>query len=173
MSTTATIGSMIEKKELKINESEPKLLQEFRSANWSLFLKLPHESDPNMLNFVKTKALNALEITNSNPLLMIPTKSDIKTPETGLKIFISPKKFGSSFAKNVSDQEKEVVDFLPLGEAIETQNDLSDMLGTLSNLAITDKLMALILSTFKWGSYTKLKNNSTLTEHLLIKYDKM
>jgi hypothetical protein len=148
------IAAISEKENFILSKSEPEWLREFRKQLWSKFKSLPFESDPNMLNFVQPKTLGSLQLTI--PTGSIDTQIDSQTiakdEKTGINLSISPMKIKKVIAAEGSEKLNKDITFLPILQSFESQNNIKMVMTSMVQDLITDKLMALILSTFTWGS---------------------
>jgi len=172
MSSSISIANFIEKKELKQRKSEPKWLQKARENIWAIFQKLPYESDPNMLNLLRPKLLNSLEMSTKETELNNPvTDKNIHIVENTTHLFCSPNKMGKSFSNIISEEEKSSISFLSIIEAIETKKEVKLFIENLVEDSIKDKLLALILSTFEWGSYTNFSDQNDIINPVVLSFE--
>lgn len=170
MSSTLNIGNLINQGFFSI-DSEPEWLQQIRKSAWKRFKELPYESDPNMLNFLQPKKLENLEISIPNSSFSEQIKnSEITSFDDSIHLLCSPESLGTNFPTKLAEANKSVI-FKSLNDAINSDDSFKSTFISLINLPITDKLIALLSSSFEWGSYTIIKDGTTINEPIKFSFD--
>ena len=168
-SSSATVLTLSSQNDIELLTQEPEWLQEFRAKVWNAFQLLPLESDPNMLNFLQTKILNDFQFTYPPSPISKPETVLKPTKEQNININFSPENEEFVIPEEfVSNQSILVSNLLTL---VESNHSFLDLLNSLLELKISDKLLAVSLATLNWGSHIQIKNNFSFKEPFNVKYN--
>ena len=149
-------------------EGDPEWLKNLRSSAWDLFLKLPIETDPNMLKFLQPGRIEKIPfkypIKNTTTTSIKPIENNKSQKMT--KIILTKKELSIVFDEK--DKSLKNIQILPFSEALNEKTlNLEKMIPEAYSFKQIDKLALLTLATFTWGSYIDIKPNSTFSNPLL------
>ena len=167
--SSSTVFSLSSKHDIELTTNEPEWFKEFRAKVWNAFQLLPLESDPNMLNFLQTKILNEFEFSYPPPAVINPKTTIKSTTEAKIEFLSSPEVEEILISDKYATDNK--ISFENLYSLITSSESFIDLLNSLLELKITDKLLAAALTTVDWGSYLKIDNNGTFEETINLTFE--
>lgn len=164
-----TVLSLASKSNLDLTTKEPEWFKEFRTKVWNAFQLLPLESDPNMLNFLQTKILNDFQFSYppvgiTNPKTILNTSSEDK-----IELVASPENEQITISTKFADNQK--LTFENLYSLVTDSDYFIDLLNSLLELKIGDKLLSAALATVEWGTYLKIDSSTTIEEIINLKLE--
>ena len=167
-SSSSSVSTLSGQNDIEFGNQEPEWFQEFRTKVWKAFQLLPLESDPNMLNFLQTKILNDFQFNYPPGPLSSPVTVITPSSDSTIKFILSPEKEEIVFPEQYSDSKSITV--TNLNSLLSSENNFIDIINSLLELKINDKLSAVALATLEWGSYIKIESNSNFDETINVKF---
>ncbi len=169
ISSSSTVLSLSSKHDIELVTKEPEWLHEFRAKVWNAFQILPLESDPNLLNFLQTKILNEFQFSYPPPPIANPKTNLKPTADTKIEFKSSPELEEITISDKYATNSQ--ITFQNLFSLISSSEFFIDLLNSLMELKINDKLLAAALTTLDWGTYLKIDSNASFNETINVTFE--
>jgi Fe-S cluster assembly scaffold protein SufB len=169
MNPSSSMQFLSSQNDLTITTNEPEWFKEFRAKVWNAFQLLPLESDQNMLNFLQTKTLNDFQFSYPPESLFNPKTVIFTDKSPKLQFTASPNSEELTISEEYQQNKK--ILFQSLYSLLGSENVLVELLNSILELKISDKLIAVALATIEWGSYLKFGNNFSSEDIISLKIE--
>lgn len=166
-----TVGALAQQDKFEVPIQEPDYVTVMREAALKRFHELHWESDPNMLTFLKPKILQSYELFYP-PHPLVGTIERVR-PDPLEKLAVglaSPTQVGLSFPPDVDDSLPQAVTLAGLDKDTLAEDEVGRLFTRLTGLEVTDKLGALTLGTFGWGSLLRVRSGTVVGSPIKLTY---
>ena len=122
-----------------------------------------------MLNFLQTKVLNEFQFTFPPTSVAKPETILTSSSENTIELISTPKSEKMVISDEYAKNQK--ITFDNLHSLISSGDIFIDLLNSLLELKIGDKLLSAALATLEWGSYLKISNDTLVEKTINLKLE--